>query len=75
MTEVSENQDEHGSVLALKSTGNVPDRQQMVSNARPEVVIIQGTTTIDKSPFNYLAQEELEFILRFISSKDHMKYY
>ena len=45
----------------------------MVSNARPEVVIIQGTATIDNSPFNYLAQEELESILRFITSKDHMK--
>ena len=36
-------------------------------------VVIHGIVTIKKSPFNVLAQEELESIIRFITSKDHMK--
>ena len=40
---------------------------------QPEVVVIHGTAVIDNSPFNLLAQEEVESISRFITQKEHMK--
>ena len=41
--------------------------------SQPEIVVIHGTVIIDKSPFNLLAQEEVDSISRFITQKEHMK--
>ena len=37
------------------------------------MVLIHGAATVDNSPFNSFAQEELDSVVRFITDKDHMK--
>ena len=40
---------------------------------KPEIVNIYGTACIENSPFECVAQEELDSMMRFIMSKEHLK--
>ena len=39
----------------------------------PEVVVIHGTAVIEDSPFNTFVQEELDSLVRFVTSKEHLR--
>ena len=67
----SESQDNVGMVHVSNGTENVTESQPLTPTQSE--VLIHGIVTIEKSPFNVLAQEELESIITFITSKDHMK--
>ena len=56
----------------VANTQKEDDTRQEV-HSQPEIVIIHGTVIIEKSPFNLLAQEEIDSITRFIMQKEHMK--
>ena len=53
----------------VANTQKEDDTRQEV-HSQPEIVI---TVIIEKSPFNLLAQEEIDSITRFIMQKEHMK--
>ena len=40
---------------------------------KPEIVNFYGTACIENSPFECVAQEELDSMMRFIMSKEHLK--
>ena len=42
-------------------------------NPVSEVVIIHGTAVIEDSPFNTFVNEELDSLVRFITSKEHLQ--
>ena len=71
MAVASESQDNVGMVYVSNGTENVTESQPLTPTQSE--VLIHGIATIEKSPFNVLAQEQLESIFRFITSKDHMK--
>ena len=66
---------------SLDSTSNQKDKDTIDSGksniqevqTHSDVVLIYGAATVDNSPFNSFAQEELDSVVRFITDKDHMK--
>ena len=49
------------------------DNTHRATEPMPEVVVIHGTAVIEDSPFNTLVQEELESLVRFVTSKEHLR--
>ena len=49
------------------------DNTHKATEPMPEVVVIHGTAVIEDSPFNTFVQEELDSLVRFVTSKEHLR--